>query len=336
MKIQSIKNFSTTPFNQNKNLKYNNQSLAYQSKNDSFCKQQVNFTGYHYPVNFNDAKSLKDIAEYFWNEDKDSIKSKVCKKHRSETKNQRDFETLMPFIEDVRTKMDYLGQEINELGPVIAGESYDIVQQKRRVKRGFFDMVKAEKDGFASNIPNGILVYGNSQKGVDELTDWIKTTGKIYSKEIDFNPQDPLQSISDMVEVAKFGEQYYQTSGIRTLLTVNHLDELLTNDDTQEGRANIGRFKNFVENVSENYHTTILMKTDKNLSDFEEASIGDQRFNLKVKINNREATPEEVERYAKAKEEFDRIYSKTPEDPKFYDDGDSDDSLTDHWVILDL
>lgn len=119
----------------------------------------------------------------------------------------------------------------------------------------------------------------------------------------------------------------YQASGMRTLL----FDELLTNDDTLEGRAMISRFKNFIENISQKYHTTVLMKTNKDLGDFEEASIGDQRFDLKIKINNRTATPQVREKYKIAKKEFDRLINNSPAGVRTYTDDESAFSFSDHW-----
>lgn len=119
----------------------------------------------------------------------------------------------------------------------------------------------------------------------------------------------------------------YQASGMRTLL----FDELLTNDDTLEGRAMIGRFKNFIENISQKYHTTVLMKTNKDLGDFEEASIGDQRFDLKIKINNRTATPQVREKYKVAKKEFDRLINNSPAGVRTYTDDEPAFSYSDHW-----
>lgn len=329
MKIQNISSFKTVPINHNNVSRQGKQNYSPASAKDIFVKS-VNFTSYYYTIDFKDPQNLQKFAEHFWKEDDDYIKSELCSNRITKKGRQQSFETIINYVNEVRAKMNLLSAEINELGPIVAGEYHDIIQQKRTVMHEFFTPLQAEKDGLPSKVPNGILVYGNSKNGIDKLTDWIKSKSEIYTKEIDFDPQEPLSSLSQMAELAKFAEQYYQVSRVRTLITVNHLDELLTSDDTLEGRVIIGRFKNFIENISQKYHTTILMKTNKDLGDFEEASIGDQRFDLKIKINNKAATLQEREKYKAAKEEFDRLINKSPEGVRTYND-DDDFSYSDHW-----
>ena len=336
MKIQNISSFKTVPIKHNNVSRQSKQNYSPAYTKDTFAKS-TNFTGYYYSIDFKDPQNLQKFAEHFWKEEDDYIKSELCSKRITKKGRQQDFDTIMQYVNKVRAKMSQLGSEINELGPIVAGEYHDIVQQKRTVMHEFFNLLQAEKDGLSSKVPNGILVYGNSKSGIDELSDWIKNKSETYTKEIDFDPQEPLDSLAQMTEIAKFAEQYHQASGVRTLLFVNNLDELLTNDDTLEGRAMIGRFKNFIENISQKYHTTVLMKTNKDLGDFEEASIGDQRFDLKIKINNKAATPQEREKYMAAKEEFDRLINKSPEGVRTYtDDDELDFSYSDHWTIVDL
>ena len=330
MKIQNISSFKTVPINHNNLLRQGKQNYSLSYTKDTFVKS-LNFTGYYYSIDFKDPQNLQKFAEHFWKEEDDYIKSELCSKRITKKGRQQDFDTIMQYVNKVRAKMSQLGSEINELGPIVAGEYHDIVQQKRTVMHEFFDMLQAEKNGLPSKVPNGILVYGNSKSGIDELSDWIKNKSETYTKEIDFDPQEPLDSLTQMTEIAKFAEQYHQASGVRTLLFVNNLDELLTNDDTLEGRAMIGRFKNFIENISQKYHTTVLMKTNKDLGDFEEASIGDQRFDLKIKINNRTATPQEREKYKVAKKEFDRLINNGPAGVRTYTDDEPAFSYSDHW-----
>ena len=74
-----------------------------------------------------------------------------------------------------------------------------------------------------------------------------------------------------------------------------------------------------------------MMKTNKDLGDFEEASIGDQRFDLKIKINNRTATPQVREKYKIAKKEFDRLINNSPAGVRTYTDDEPAFSYSDHW-----
>ena len=74
-----------------------------------------------------------------------------------------------------------------------------------------------------------------------------------------------------------------------------------------------------------------MMKTNKDLGDFEEASIGDQRFDLKIKINNKAATPQVREKYKVAKKEFDRLINNSPAGVRTYTDDKPAFSYSDHW-----
>ena len=92
-----------------------------------------------------------------------------------------------------------------------------------------------------------------------------------------------LKAVFDLKKILKASELEYQKTGKRTIVEVHNLDELLTHK-TKENVRTIAHFKSFAELASEKFHTTILMRTDKPLENFESASIGPNRFLVKLKI----------------------------------------------------
>ena len=74
--------------------------------------------------------------------------------------------------------------------------------------------------------------------------------------------------------------------GKRTIVEVHNLDKLLTSK-TKKDLITIAHFKSFAELASEKFHTTILMRTDKPLENFESASISCGRFPVKLKIKEK-------------------------------------------------
>jgi hypothetical protein len=93
-----------------------------------------------------------------------------------------------------------------------------------------------------------------------------------------------MNTIKEISKIALDAEKNFQFSNIRTLLEVENLDSMLTNKNSQEGLKIIARFKGLIERLSENYHTTLIMQTNKPLSDFEEASLATHRFGLQLEL----------------------------------------------------
>ena len=90
----------------------------------------------------------------------------------------------------------------------------------------------------------------------------------------------------DLKKILKASELEYQKTGKRTIVEVHNLDKLLTSK-TKKDLITIAHFKSFAELASEKFHTTILMRTDKPLENFESASIGPNRFLVKLKIKEK-------------------------------------------------
>ena len=93
-----------------------------------------------------------------------------------------------------------------------------------------------------------------------------------------------MNTIKEISKIALDAEKNFQFSNIRTLLEVKNLDSMLTNKDSQESLKIIARFKGLSEKLSEDYHTTLIMQTNKPLSEFEEASLATHRFGLQLEL----------------------------------------------------
>ena len=307
MKISSISPGYTRTKPVNKYLKKKNQNTT---SGDTF-KKQINFKSLIHIDKLNLKKMSNDeitkYAEVYYKQSEETLKNFCSPKLFNKDLNKQTYQTFLAQVNKVRNKMENLEKEINELGSIIVGDSYDTINQKRIINVEFFKMIEAEKRGLDIEIPNGIMIYGDSKKGIEELTNWVKNTEKVNIKEMEYAIDDPMASIVKMYDEAEKAEKLYQVTGKRTILHIENLDELLTDHDTIQKRSLIGRFKMFIEHASKKFHTTILMTTQKDLNDFEEASIGDHRFNIKARINKKTATIEEKKKYKKAKAEYERI-----------------------------
>ena len=158
---------------------------------------------------------------------------------------------------------------------------------KNKFIRQYVNSFVTEKAGIKAFGPdgNGILLYGPAEK-TRIIADSIRKSLDVNYKEYDFlenGNTDMLKAVFDLKKILKASELEYQKTGKRTIVEVHNLDELLTHK-TKENVRTIAHFKSFAELASEKFHTTILMRTDKPLENFESASIGPNRFLVKLKI----------------------------------------------------
>jgi hypothetical protein len=77
-------------------------------------------------------------------------------------------------------------------------------------------------------------------------------------------------------------EDNFSKTKKRTVVYVKNLEELLSNNNTIEGRSNIADFNDFADLCSEKYHTTILVEV-KNPEKMESSSRS--RFEPVVELN---------------------------------------------------
>ena len=161
---------------------------------------------------------------------------------------------------------------------------------KDKFIRQYVNSFVTEKAGLHAFGPdgNGILLYGPAEK-TRIIADSIRKSLDVNYKEYDFlenGNTDFLKAVFDLKKILKASELEYQKTGKRTIVEVHNLDKLLTSK-TKKDLITIAHFKSFAELASEKFHTTILMRTDKPLENFESASIGPNRFLVKLKIKEK-------------------------------------------------
>ena len=161
---------------------------------------------------------------------------------------------------------------------------------KDKFIREYVNSFVTEKAGLKAFGPdgNGILLYGSAEK-TRIIADSIRKSLDVNYKEYDFlenGNTDMLKAVFDLKKILKASELEFQKTGKRTIVEVHNLDKLLTSK-TKKDLITIAHFKSFAELASEKFHTTILMRTDKPLENFESASIGPNRFLVKLKIKEK-------------------------------------------------
>lgn len=262
---------------------------------------------------------LRDTAEYFHNGGDSFIKflCEIPKKglinsflgKTDEELSNKAYNRFLPFIKAIQLKKSAMLKEIKELELKLAKGISNEVEQKDRLSNQFLSLVEVEKQGRNVPLTNGILVYGNS-KEKEGFIDWITKSAEVVVKRFKHDPNNPMKTIENIVNTAKNAEPAFQHSNIRTLLVIDDLDKMLINKDNIDGIEMVGRFKGFVEHLSQDYHTTIVTKTDKPLSDFEPASIASHRFGIKIDLKDG-ISQEELKRLEELKKEVKRLDDKS-------------------------
>jgi hypothetical protein len=238
---------------------------------------------------------------------------------------EKNTEKLSSEIKSVIQGKNKMSKEISQLELKAAKGTDNNTDQQVRVQKIFGRFVEAEKEGMEVDIPNGILVHGGFDTKNTDFVKWIaKNTPVFFDEEstvIKHNPQKPLDTIGAIISKAEDAKNLFKATGKRTLLFVDNLDEMLSDYSTIERRGMIGRFKGFVEHISKDYHTTLVMKTSKPLEDFEPASIGSNRFEIKVPIKDG-ISEKEAKKLEELKAEVKRIDDKADRvENDYWEDG---------------
>ena len=229
---------------------------------------------------------MQEVGEYFHKssdcliEDGATIRGFWGKKTNE---SARAYKKLLEAVESVRQTKNTLLERISVLSKKEALGESNIAEEKDNVTKLFINLLKGEKAGKDIPITNGILISGTSKEKKSFL-DWIMNNAPVNFKEMYFNINTPQESLDELFNIAQNSKLLYETNHKRTLLNVKGLDNLLTNFDDISGRRFIGKFNSFAETVSDDYCTTIATITDRNLNDFESASIAPHRFGLKINL----------------------------------------------------
>lgn len=227
------------------------------------------------------SKAKEDTAEF---KELSELLNKAKDNHLTiiiDNKNEKQLEKFLANNSNVK----YAGFDLESIKTNLFdfesfGKQGEMLKKRLDVIAG---MLKIEQAGKKIPKQNGILLYGDADK-ITKAENIIKNYLDVNLKEAKYDPKQPFESIKKLVAIAEKGEEQFATTKKRTLINLVGWDELLTAEETLANINMIGRFKQFVEHCSERYHTTVLMKTAKPLEDFEEASIGSQRFETLIRL----------------------------------------------------
>jgi hypothetical protein len=222
--------------------------------------------------------------------------------------SRASFKKMVSAIKERKEVKRYVLERLSEIEIAKGIELENVTEQQFRVKKHFGDLVGLERKGtdVAKRIPNGIFIHGKSNEKNNNFTSWfIKNTPVLFDKEkhiIKYIPEKPLKTLEEIKAKALEAKDIFNMTKERTLLYVENLDELFTDYSTTEKRQIIARYKAFIEHVSEDFHTTLLMKSEKPVEDFESGTLGGQRFgglNLPIKSVIAQSELDEEESYRK-------------------------------------
>ncbi len=267
----------------------------------------------------NDAKKL--IAKYLFHLEDDEIKKALIirmsffYRYNGREKAIEYFNLLKPYINGWRKEAINSQELIGELQSKYIKGDVELAIQKNKIQIELFEAIEKEAKALSQNndsqntdkdeikIPNGILISGKSELSINDLLNWIKSkkSDHIRVKTVEYNADDPKDSIAKLTEALEEAASYWGIAGKRTILDISSYENLLTGETSPKKRIAIGRFKNLAENASKNYHTTLVLSANKNQEEIEPSAISGQRFNIKVKLDSNPLTEEEDKQLTDAK-----------------------------------
>lgn len=153
-----------------------------------------------------------------------------------------------------------------------------------RLNNEFFNLIAAERSGMNPPIKNGILLHGP-----DNLTkitaDAIKNTVDANYIKVAFDKNKPSNLIDKMIDEAEKTEKQFLDTRKRTILELDGLDNILALDKTvPENSDLINEFKSIAEDLSQKYHTTIIMRTNLPLDKLDAPSIASNRLGMHIEV----------------------------------------------------
>ena len=127
---------------------------------------------------------------------------------------------------------------------------------KAQLKDGLIDKINKAYEGLPiNNMPNCVMFVEKNQNIAKELAKWVNNvTDTDYILIKDENNNEKM--LDDLYNELENSEKNYQNTGKRTIMFVENMDKFLkpeTSDDTT-----IADFKDLMQRVGEDYHTTIL------------------------------------------------------------------------------
>lgn len=159
----------------------------------------------------------------------------------------------------------------------------EFVNVKKLLTESFLDLLAKEKAGDKVSIPNSIVLYGKSFASKGRLHSFLNWELGNGLEKISFDSRNPNTIFNLVQKSAVKAEKLYNQTKQRTLLQISKLDELFS-DKSFEGIARTDRFKAIANDFSEKFHTTVLLKIDRNIDSAQKVA-EDDFFKLKLKLD---------------------------------------------------
>lgn len=270
------------------NIQKNNKGVTINNKNtnpvqnnalrvDTFS-HQVSFQGctwYTKKVEqYLDAGRLSEIGEYFHKASSSDITNATSAHWFNKDLNKQLCTKLTNAVDNAKNSKSRILKDIEALELKKAEGLSNIGEQKTRMESEFVTPVLKEdeilKSGGKAPIADGIMIYGDSKENNNKFFDWLKKGTKANVETINYDSNKPNQIFKQIDEIMDASKEIFNATKKRTLLVINNLEELLSNESTQENRGQISAYKNRMDKMSEN-HVTVILKTSRSIDDLEEA-----------------------------------------------------------------
>ncbi len=252
--------------------------------------------------------------------DMETIKNKVIHyrffdvtKEENEEINEKTFKMLKPHIEKYKELRNTLPLKIAQMKEKFIDSNPELGLQREQIKSELFEAIKMEKYDPDIEIPNGIFIFGKTDIAIQYLINWIKNHKEIQIETLNYNPNNPDESVKNLESALKNAQSYWETTGRRTLIDISSFSSLLEKGNSKQNQNAIKIFKKLTANTSEKYHSTLLFAVYSNESEFEPSLISEQSFNIRIKPNWYGISKEEKKDLDEAIEELNWL-----EESKYY------------------
>ncbi len=165
---------------------------------------------------------------------------------------------------------------INDLSrPKGLGRIAGYEEQKDLLMKNLGTSIALEKVGKPANVPNGILLFG--PKGVGKTTFSRALAEQLNCKFVSIITElDPQKDFKNLRNAAIQAQKNFEKDGIRTIIEIDEFEAFAPKDSRMTGP-----FKGFIENISKEYHCTVLAIT-QHPEEIDDVLLKDNRFAIKV------------------------------------------------------
>ena len=284
------------------------------------------------PINAT-SKELDNLAEVFHDNDIKHIKEIIEERYTSlagifikfnseKEKIEKSTNALLSRIQKIKEEKEQAITDKTTLTTKLALKNQNTAENKLRITNEFLIPLEYAKKDNESNIPNGLILYGNATATEKkDFTNWIaqkvRELGSEF-KEINCNSNNLNDTLSSIKKALNDAKQYNKFTQNHTIINLKNIDKILTNLNDENAIDFSDHFKTITENASSKNHVTFLITTELPLEDFDSAVIGDQRFEIKANLIEG-LTKDEKEKLTQINNRLDYLEKKANEEFDYYD-----------------